>query len=51
MKREREKVKPTSDIFPSRVALGEGRCDVARCPLFSPGTVKRLEKGIRKGIV
>lgn len=35
------KAKPTSDIFPSHFALGEDRCDVARCPLFSPGALER----------
>lgn len=40
----REKVNLTSDIFPSHVALGVGRCDVARCPLLSPVAVEKKKK-------
>lgn len=44
------KAKPTSDIFPSHFALGEDRCDVARCPLFSPGAPERRVLGFRNEI-
>lgn len=29
-----EKVKPSSDVFPSYVALGEDRCDFVKCLLL-----------------
>lgn len=38
--RESRERKSSLHIFPSHVALGVGRCDVARCPLFSAGAVE-----------